>query len=72
VEAIVLDGDIPQGIKEDLMERLVPLLEEATPEARKAPRLLMGMIGREASALGAAILPLHLNFSPNREILVNQ
>jgi predicted NBD/HSP70 family sugar kinase len=72
VEAIVLDGDMPQGIKEDLMERLVPLLDAATPEARKAPRLLMGMIGREASALGAAILPLHLNFSPNREILVNQ
>jgi len=72
VEAIVLDGDMPQGIKEDLMGRLIPLLDAATPEARKAPRLVMGMIGREASALGAAILPLHLNFSPNREILVNQ
>jgi len=72
VEAIVLDGDMPQGVKEDLMGRLAPLLDAATPEARKAPRLLMGMIGREASALGAAILPLHLNFSPNREILVNQ
>jgi predicted NBD/HSP70 family sugar kinase len=72
VEAIVLDGDMPQGIKEDLLERLVPLLDAATPEARKPPRLVLGMIGREASALGAAILPLHLNFSPNREILVNQ
>ncbi len=72
VEAIVLDGDMPQGIKEDLLGRLIPLLDAATPEARKAPRLVMGMIGREASALGAAILPLHLNFSPNREILVNQ
>lgn len=72
VEAIVLDGDLPKSIKEDLLERLVPLLDAATPEARKPPRLLLGMIGREASALGAAILPLHLNFSPSREILVNQ
>jgi hypothetical protein len=30
------------------------------------------MVGREAAAVGAAILPLHLNFSPNREILVGQ
>ncbi|WP_158045002.1 ROK family transcriptional regulator [Skermanella pratensis] len=72
VEAIVLDGDLPKSIKEDLLERLAPLLDAATPEARKPPRLLLGMIGREASALGAAILPLHLNFSPSREILVNQ
>jgi predicted NBD/HSP70 family sugar kinase len=72
VEAIVIDGDLPKSIKEDLLERLGPLLEEASPEARKPPRLLLGMIGREASALGAAILPLHLNFSPSREILVNQ
>jgi hypothetical protein len=54
------------------LKRLIPLLDAATPEARKPPRLVLGMIGREASALGAAILPLHLNFSPNREILVNQ
>jgi predicted NBD/HSP70 family sugar kinase len=72
VNAIVLDGDLPQAIREDLLARLIPLLDEATPEARKPPQLLLGIIGREAAALGAAILPLHLNFSPNREILVNQ
>jgi len=72
VDAIVLDGDLPKAIKENLIGRLIPLLEAASPEARKPPKLLLGMIGREAGALGAAILPLHLNFSPNREILVNQ
>ena len=51
VEAIVLDGDMPQGIKEDLMERLVPLLDAATPEARKAPRLADG--NDRAGSLGA-------------------
>jgi predicted NBD/HSP70 family sugar kinase len=72
IEAIVLDGDLPPGIKEDLIGRLESALAEAVPEARTPPRLLLGMVGREASALGAAILPLHLNYSPNREVLVNQ
>jgi hypothetical protein len=42
------------------------------PEARRPPPLRLGQVGRQAAALGAAILPLHLNYSPSREILVNQ
>jgi hypothetical protein len=55
---------------EDLVARLTVALAEATPEARDAPELRMGTIGRRAAAIGAAILPLHLNFSPNRDILL--
>ena len=71
-EAIVLDGDLPGSIMEDLLDRLGPLLAAAVPEARRPPRLIRGLVGREAGALGASILPLHLNFSPNREMLVNR
>jgi len=71
-EAIVLDGDLPVSVMEDLLDRLATLLAAAAPEARRPPRLKRGMIGREAGALGASILPLHLNFSPNREMLVNR
>jgi hypothetical protein len=52
----------------DLIGRLEGLLAAAVPEARTPPRLILGQVGREASALGAAILPLHLNFSPIREL----
>jgi predicted NBD/HSP70 family sugar kinase len=70
VEAIVLDGDLPRPVLGDLIARLAALLREAAPEAREPPELRPGTVGREAAALGAAILPLHLNFSPNSEILL--
>jgi predicted NBD/HSP70 family sugar kinase len=71
-EAIVIDGDLPSSIMEDLLERITVLLAAATPEARHPPNLVLGQVGREAGALGASILPLHLNFSPNREMLLNR
>ena len=71
-EAIVLDCDLPGSIMEDLLDRLGPLLAAAVPEARQPPRLKRGLVGREAGALGASILPLHLNFNPNRGMLVNR
>ena len=72
VRTIVLDGDLPKAVIEDLIARLIAALAAATPEARDVPELRMGTIGRRAAAIGAAILPLHLNFSPNRDILSGQ
>ena len=72
VRTIVLDGDLPKAVIEDLITRLIAALAAATPEARDAPELRLGTIGRRAAAIGAAILPLHLNFSPNRDILLGQ
>jgi hypothetical protein len=72
VRTIVLDGDLPKAVIEDLISRLTTALATATPEAREVLEVRMGTIGRRAAAIGAAILPLHLNFSPNREILLGQ
>ncbi len=72
VRTIVLDGDLPKAVIEELIARLIAALAAATPEARDVPELRMGTIGRRAAAIGAAILPLHLNFSPNRDILLGQ
>ncbi len=69
IEAIVLDGDLPKALVTDLVERLGRALPDAAPESREVPELRLGTTGREAAAIGAAILPLHLNFSPTSEIL---
>jgi hypothetical protein len=45
------------------------LLAAAAPEAREPPALLDGTGGRDAAAVGAAILPLHLNYGPSQQIL---
>jgi predicted NBD/HSP70 family sugar kinase len=70
LEEVVLDADLPREIVDRLICKLGCQLAANAPEARDAPKLRRGMVGRTASAIGAAILPLHLNFSPTRDILL--
>ena len=70
VPAIVVDGDLPRPLVERLVARLAEDLAAAAPESRSAPSLLMGTVGQGAAATGAALLPLHLNYSPSHELLI--
>lgn len=72
IEVIVLDGDLPRPLTSELADRVRTLLTAEAPEARPVPELRLGTIGREAAALGAAILPLHLNFSPTSGVLLGR
>jgi predicted NBD/HSP70 family sugar kinase len=69
VEVVVIDGTLPRTVLDRLIARLGQLLAAASPESRDPPRLSRGTIGRDAPAIGAAILPLHLNYSPSRDVL---
>ena len=60
---MIIDGHLPRAVLQDLIRRLDRELEATVPEARRPPRLLEGSIGRQAAAIGAAILPLHVNYS---------
>lgn len=71
VEAIVLDGDLPRPVLEGLLKRLRRLLPAAAPEERKTSPIGLGRVGRHAAAIGAAILPLHVHYSPGRAALSN-
>jgi predicted NBD/HSP70 family sugar kinase len=70
LDIVVVDGDLPNEIIDDLLGALARRLVEDAPEARVAPKLSRGRVGRLAAAIGAAILPLHLNFGPSRDILI--
>lgn len=70
VQQVVIDGGLPRPLLDRLLRRLAEALEAAAPEGRGAPGLLLGEVGEEAAAFGAAILPLHMNFTPNRDVLV--
>jgi len=72
LQAIVVDGNLPRRLIEWLVDRLRVLLAAAAPEARLPPTLRLGTTGRNAAAIGAAILPLHSNYSPAQEILFGQ
>lgn len=70
LQAIVVDGNLPRALVERLVGRLRALLEANAPEARAPPVLRLGTAGRDAAALGAALLPLHSSYSPGREVLL--
>jgi predicted NBD/HSP70 family sugar kinase len=72
LQAIVIDGNLPRNLIEWLVSRLRVLIAENVPEAREPPSLLVGSIGPNAAALGAAILPLHSNYGPDQEMLFGQ
>ena len=63
LEAVIVDGLLPAVVLARLTERLRALLGEHAPEARKPPALIVGTIGREAAALGAATLPFFWNYA---------
>jgi predicted NBD/HSP70 family sugar kinase len=72
LQAIVIDGNLPRTLIERLTERLRHLMADAAPESRPPPALHIGTVGRNAAAIGAAILPLHSNFAPDQELLFGQ
>jgi predicted NBD/HSP70 family sugar kinase len=68
VRDIVLDGDLSPAIMEDLAARLRAALPGVMPEARTAPRLRLGSFGSNAHCMGAASLPLFIDFAPRAAI----
>ncbi len=64
VPTIVIDSDLPRAWVDRLIARLAPRLAASVAEARTPPALLRGSFGAMAGAIGAATLPLLLNFGP--------
>ena len=66
----MIDADLPAFVVDGLIVKLERQLAVSAPEAREAPKLRRGLVGRAASAIGAAILPLHLNYGPTSGVLL--
>jgi predicted NBD/HSP70 family sugar kinase len=69
VPVVVIDSDLNRDILDEIINWLQWRLTESMPEARNPPKLMRGSFGEDAGAIGAASLPLHLNFSPFAGIL---
>ena len=69
VPVCVIDTDIEGDFIAELIQRLERALAAVAPEWRVAPRIVRGTFGADASALGAASLPMFFNFAPRAELL---
>ena len=64
VPLVVIDGDLPAALIDQIIDRLGPRLQAATAAARTPPALLRGSFGSRAGALGAATLLLFWQLAP--------
>ena len=70
LDAVVVDGSLTPGLLARLIELTGQALERQRFDGIRAPELLAGSVGGHACALGAALLPLHSQFFPDRAVFL--
>ena len=70
LESVILDGSFSRALQAALAAALAAALDRYNWEGVTRPALLAGTIGPDARALGGALLPLHANFAPDRELFL--
>lgn len=70
LESVIVDGSFSRELQAALVTALDAALDRYSWEGVTRPVLLPGTIGSDARALGGALLPLHANFSPDRELFL--
>ena len=72
LDAVVLDGALAPPLMQALLERTQAGLANYAFDGMYQPQLLMGHIGSYARALGGALLPLHSQFFPDKDIFLKR
>ncbi len=72
LEAVVLDGSISPLLLKALCDHTQAAMQQFRFDGMVAPALLAGKVGRHARALGGALLPLHAQFFPDKDIFLKQ
>ena len=70
LESVIVDGSFSRALQAALVAALQQALDRYSWEGVTRPLLLPGTIGSDARALGGALLPLHANFSPDRDLFL--
>jgi predicted NBD/HSP70 family sugar kinase len=70
LDAVVIDGSLCRPLLQQLLERTRLALADFNWEGLWRTELVAGSIGSDARALGGALLPLHANFAPDRDLFL--
>jgi predicted NBD/HSP70 family sugar kinase len=70
IDAVVIDGSFSRGMLQMLRDSTQQALKSYNWEGLWQATLIEGSIGSDAGALGGALLPLHANFAPDRDIFL--
>lgn len=70
LEGVIVDGSVSRALLGALLAATETAMHRHDWEGVAMPALLPGAIGSDARALGGALLPLHANFAPDRELFI--
>lgn len=70
IEAVVIDGSLHGPLLQRLIERTRQAMDLYDWEGLWRTPVVEGSIGSDARALGGALLPLHANFAPDRDLFL--
>ena len=70
LDAVVIDGSFCRPLLQRLIEAIRAALPTYSWEGLWPATLVEGSIGSDARALGGALLPLHANFAPDRDLFL--
>ena len=70
IDAVVMDGSFCRPLLQRLIESTNEALGRYNWEGLWPAQVIAGSIGSDARALGGALLPLHANFAPDRELFL--
>jgi predicted NBD/HSP70 family sugar kinase len=72
LDGVIIDGTIHRGLLAELIDATETAMHRSNWEGVAAPQLFAGTIGPDAGALGGALLPLHANFAPDRDLFIKE
>jgi predicted NBD/HSP70 family sugar kinase len=70
LDAVVIDGSISRALLQQLIAAVKAALPRYSAEGLWPSTVVEGSIGSDARALGGALLPLHANFAPDRDLFL--
>ena len=70
LEGVIIDGSFSRRLLAALLEAVHAGRDRYDWEGVECPQLLPGSTGSDARALGGALLPLHANFAPDRDLFL--
>lgn len=70
IDAVVIDGSFSRTLLSQLITSTQEALRYYNWEGLWSANVIAGEIGPDARALGGALLPLHVNFAPDRDLFL--
>ena len=70
IDAVVIDGSVSRALLFELIAATQEALKRYSWEGLWRANVIAGEVGPEARVLGGAMMPLHTNFAPNRDLFL--